>query len=91
MRRFYSIKTYPKDGETILYDGEEYTAHTKQGNDDCSKCCFHREYGCALDCLTLGCFDLMNDRRIYFTKGEKYGEEVDGEESQTCNEGVCRE
>lgn len=76
MRRFYSKQTYPKDGETILYDGKEYTAHLKQRNEDCEACCFHREIGCALDCETLGCFDLMNDRRYYFTEGDDNGKET---------------
>lgn len=74
MRHFYSVKTYPKDGEVISYDGREYKAHLKTENENCERCCFHRELGCALDSNNLGCFDLMNDRRYFFTKEEGYGE-----------------
>lgn len=76
MRHFYSVKTYPKDGEVISYDGREYTAHLKQENEDCERCCFHRDSGCALDCHNLGCFDKMNGRRFYFTEGDDNGKKT---------------
>ena len=81
LRRFYSSRTYPKDGEHLLINGVEYVAHLKEGNEDCERCCFQTKRGiCGQDCHELDCFDLMNDRRYYFTKEVNDGEEADTEE-----------
>lgn len=69
MKRFFSDRYFPKDGEKILYDGEEYTAHDKEKGENCTRCYFHTEYGCGLNSQQLGCFDLMNNRQIFFEKG----------------------
>lgn len=83
MRRFYSRNVYPKDGEHILIDNTEYVAHNKEENEKCERCCFTTRYGCALTIDKLDCFDLLNDRRIYFEKvGEDNGKEVIRKESK---------
>lgn len=83
MRRFYTTKVFPKDGEHLLIDGEEYIAHLKEQNERCERCCFSTKHGCALTIDKLDCFDLLNDRRFYFEKiGENNGEEVIRQESK---------
>ena len=76
-RRFYTSKTFPKDGEHLLIDGEEYVAHLKEGNEGCERCCFCTRLGCGVSLVKLDYFDLMNDKRYYFTKEAEDGEEKD--------------
>ena len=76
LRRFYTKRVFPKDGEHLLIDGEEYIAHLKNGNEDCRRCYFCRVHGCGVKLEKLDCFDLMHDKRYYFTKEGDNGEEV---------------
>lgn len=83
MRRFYTTKVFPKDGEHLLIDGEEYIAHLKEQNEKCERCCFNTSVGCGVSLDKLDCYDVMNDRRYYFEKtGEDNAEEVIREESK---------
>ncbi len=75
IRRFYTCKTFPKDGEYMLIDGEGYVAHLKEGNEGCERCCFLTRYGCGVSFGKLDCFDMLNDKRYYFTKENENGEE----------------
>ena len=81
-RRFYTTKVFPKDGEHLLIDGEEYVAHLKEKNENCERCCFDTELGCGVTLDKLDCFDLMHDKRYYFTKEEENGEETDRSEEK---------
>lgn len=80
MRRFYTARTFPRDGEHLLIDGREYVAHLKHHNENCERCCFHTEFGCGVRIQRLDCFDMMANRRYYFTEVED-GEETITEES----------
>ena len=82
MRRFYTTKVFPKDGEHLLIDGEEYIAHLKEKNEKCERCCFNTKAGCGVTLDKLDCYDVMNDRRYYFEKGAPDGEEIITEESK---------
>ena len=44
---------------------------SKEGNEDCERCCFSTKYGCGVSFDKLDCFDLMNDRRYLFHQGER--------------------
>lgn len=90
MRMFYTTKVFPKDGEHLLIDGEEYTAHLKGENEDCRRCCFSTSCGCGVALEKLDCFDLMQGRRYYFTKEKKDGEENNGEQGTEGGKGFCR-
>lgn len=81
-RMFYTTKVFPKDGEHLLIDGEEYTAHLKEKNENCERCCFNTKLGCGVALEKLDCFDLMHDNRYYFTKEIENGEETDGSEEK---------
>lgn len=82
MRRFYTTKVFPKDGEHLLIDGEEYIAHLKEKNEKCERCCFNTKAGCGVMLDKLDCYDVMNDRRYFFEKGAPDGKEVIRQESK---------
>ena len=79
---FYTTKVFPKDGEHLLIDGEEYVAHLKEKNENCERGCFCTKLGCGVALEKLDCFDLMHDKRYYFTKERENGEETDGSEEK---------
>lgn len=82
MRMFYTAKVFPKDREHLLIDGAEYTAHLKKRNEGCGMCCFNTAYGCGVSLEKLDCFDLMHEKRYYFTKEKEDGEKTVTEESE---------
>lgn len=83
MRRFYTARAFPRDGEHLLIDGREYVAHLKGKNEDCEKCSFFiTGHGCGVTLEKLDCFDMMAGKRYYFTEVEEDGEEVITEESK---------